>query len=702
MLKYLVKRSKWIIIAVGLAIFWLTQADWLTSADIWQRTEGLRIDQRYRWRGEKPPHPDVKLIGLEGTSMSLDTLAPEEIAASETLQLMKEPFPWDRRVYAATLEKLMNAGAKVVVFDLVLPGATEGDSVFAAALEKYKDHVVIGSMFRKESGEQTEKYIPPNSRLLLPGTEQVVGLVNLWGDSDGIVRSARYRTSLDREYEREFKSGILTNSPDNLEHIALRAAQKFTGKVIAAPDPEQVSYIDFQGPRETYESLPIEKLFVDKLWQAPPFYGGRIYSNKIVIVGPIAEIFQDTHTTPFGDTPGPEVQAQLIGALLRQSFITPSSKALDLAVECFMVALALIVCLFISNALLKVLLMLVTSGVFVVLGQLMFENHNLLLNMTSPLFCLLATGFFGITFQYSLEQFERRRTRNLLERYVSKNVAKTILEDQRSFVESLRGRKQSVAVLFSDIRGFTSLTEGSDPENLVRQLNEYFLEMVGAVLHEGGTLQKFIGDAIMAAWGDTHSEGAAEDARRAVRAALKMRAELVKLNDQWQTRSDRNKLSIGVGINHGEIIVGNIGHPQRMEFTVLGDGVNLAARLETATKQFHTDILIGETVEALTREQFVFRRVGAIAFKGKTKPIEVFALLSDRSQPAPGWLAKYEEAIQLYRARKFPEAEELFKKVEPEVGGEDFLCQMYLQHCTKLKETPPPAHWNGSFTLSEK
>jgi adenylate cyclase len=708
MLKYLVKRSKWIIVAVGLAVFWLTQTDWLTRSDIWERTEGLRIDQRYRWRGEKPPHPDIKLIGLEGTSLSLDTLSPEEIAASETLQLMKQPWPWDRRVYAAVLEKLMNAGAKVVVFDFVFAGATEGDDVFAQALERYKDRVVIGSMFRQESGqgdetgERIEKYIPPNSRLLRPSAEnQVVGLVNLWSDGDGIVRRAKYRTSVEREWDIKFKTNVFSGFPDNLEHITLRAAEKFAGKV-AAPGPDQVNYIDFQGGRGTYGSLAIENMFVERLWADPPFNGGQTFSNKLVIVGPIAEIFHDTHSTPFGDTPGPEVQAQLIGALLRQSFISPSSHALDLALDCFMVALALTVCLFIGNALLKVLLIVVTSGVYLVVGQLVFQNDNLLLNMTPSLFCLLATGVFGVTFQYSLEQFERRRTRNLLERYVSKNVAKTILEDQRSFVESLRGRKQSVAVLFSDIRGFTSMTEGSDPEKLVTQLNEYFLEMVGAVLKEAGTLQKFIGDAIMAAWGDTHSEGAAEDSRRAVCAALQMRAELMKLNERWHTRPDRQKLSIGIGINHGEIIVGNIGHPQRMEFTVLGDGVNLAARLETATKQFHTDILIGETLEALTRDQFIFRKVGAVAFKGKTKPIEVFTLLSDRSQPAPAWLPKYHEAIQLYRARRFSEAEGLFKATLIEIGGEDFLCQMYLEQCAKFRTMPPPPNWTGSFALSEK
>ena len=246
------------------------------------------------------------------------------------------------------------------------------------------------------------------------------------------------------------------------------------------------------------------------------------------------------------------------------------------------------------------------------------------------------------------------------------------------------------------------MTETSDADKLVAQLNEYFLEMVGTVLKEGGTLQKFIGDAIMAAWGDTHSESLETDAQRAVSAALQMRGALAKLNERWKNEKDRPKLSIGIGVNHGDVIVGNIGHPQRMEFTVLGDGVNLAARLESATKQFHADILIGEQTEQLTREKFIFRTVDLLTVKGKTKPVEVFALLNDRSQPAPAWLEKYEGAVKLYRNRKFGEAARLFETARKEIGIKDYLCEMYIERCEVYLEEPPPTDWDGSYTLTEK
>ena len=201
MVRFLIHRPKWIVAVVGILFFLLTQSDWLTGSLLWQKAEGVLIDHRYLWRGENPPDPRIKLIGLGTTSFQLDSLAPEEIAASPTLQSMRHPWPWDRSVYAAILQKLMDAGAKVVMFDFVFASETDGDDVFAQALEKYKDHVVIGEMIADEKGVETKtkKLTTPNERLLLPGTESVVGLVNIWTDGDDIVRRARYHTSVERE-----------------------------------------------------------------------------------------------------------------------------------------------------------------------------------------------------------------------------------------------------------------------------------------------------------------------------------------------------------------------------------------------------------------------------------------------------------------------------------------------------------------------
>ena len=714
MFKNLIHRPKWIVVVVGIVFFWLTQQEWFTSTHVWQKAEGTLIDYCYRFRGESLPDSRIKLIGLGTTSFQLDTLAPEEIAASPTLQKMQQPWPWDRSVYAAILEKLMDAGAKVVMFDFVFASETEGDDVFAQALHKYKDRVVIGEMLADEEGAtgKTKKLTKPNERLLLPGAEGVTGLVNIWPDGDEVVRRARYRTSIERErlelggLDSRVEAILMASiregkTPDDLTQITARVAEKFQGHV-STPPPDEKSYINFQGSGGTYRAWPVENMFVDALWKKPPFKDGLAVSNKIVIVGPMAEIFHDVHATPFGEMPGPEIQAQMLAGLLQGRWLTPTRAATNFWLALGSVVVALFICLGIPQALLKGLLLIAATLAFLAGCQFELTHYNCVVVMMPPLFCLVATSSFGIVFEYALEQFDKRRYRNVLDRYVSKNVAKTILEDRRSFVEALKGRKQPVTVLFSDIRGFTTMTESSDADKLVAQLNEYFRDMVGSVLENNGTLQKFIGDAIMAVWGDTISAGEQMDARRAVTTALQMRTALARLNTDWKANSDRKKLSIGIGVNHGAVIVGNIGHPQRMEFTVLGDGVNLAARLESATKQFHTDILIGEEVEKLTREHFVYRVVDLLTVKGKTKPVEVFSLLSDRSIPPPAWLAKYHEGIRLYRGRKFAEAIQQFETAQYEIGTEDFLCEMYLSRCAAYQISPPPENWDGSFTLSEK
>ena len=181
-----------------------------------------------------------------------------------------------------------------------------------------------------------------------------------------------------------------------------------------------------------------------------------------------------------------------------------------------------------------------------------------------------------------------------------------------------------------------------------------------------------------------------------------MRTALAELNTGWAGRDDRLELSIGVGINHGTVVVGELGHPQRMEFTVLGDGVNLAARLESATKQFGCDILVGETAYALTKDAFVFRRVDRAVFKGKTQPIHVFTPLGEVGMPIPGWLTGYHEALDLFYEQKFEQAKQKFDEVNAEMGGDDYLCQMYKKRCDHFIAEPPASDWDGRWVLSEK
>jgi len=264
--------------------------------------------------------------------------------------------------------------------------------------------------------------------------------------------------------------------------------------------------------------------------------------------------------------------------------------------------------------------------------------------------------------------------------------------------------RKPATMLFSDIVGFTTLSEHADPEVLVRQLNEYLTRMVAAVFENHGTLDKFIGDAVMAVWGNVRSLGVAEDARLAARTALAMRSELFKLNQMWKG-DGRIPLGIGIGVNQGDVLVGNIGSQERSDPTVIGDAVNLASRLEALTRTYGVDILIGPTASDLVRDAFYLRSVARVQVKGKTKPVEISALLGERTEPLDPellrWLETYEEGLRKFRARDFANAKADFAGFL-EVYPNDKLASMYLDRAREYEKSPPPEAWDGSDVFTKK
>ncbi len=688
-----------IVLATALAVGLAVGSEWFREAA--GRIEARSLDVRFGLRGPQPAHPQVAVVGVLNVSPKPSDFRPAELVAAEALRLMCErEFPWSRKVFAELLDRLFAEGARAVAFDFVFPAAKEGDDELRAALERHRGRVLLGWSLEEQMPDPSRRmlnFLHPSPTVLPGEAGEWTGFVFYHPDEDGAVRRADDRTSELRE--QMHGAGFAPEDCDRASFPA-RAVELATGH---APGMAFSRLIDFQGPARTYPHLPIEEVFL-----APgartlrPFASPAAFRDKLVFVGPIANIFHDTLRTPFGDMPGVEVHAQVAADLLAGARLRDASPAANRAIAWACVALAALAALLERRALRQAALLAIFGLGFAAAAQALFARSHLAIEVIPPLAGLAGTGALGLLFHFALEQFERARIRAVLDKYVSANVASIVVENSDSFEAALRGDKKCVSVLFSDIRGFTSMTETSDAVQLVGQLNEYFLPMVDAVLREGGTLQKFIGDAIMAVWGDTHSLGLEEDATRAVRTALQMRAALARLNAEWNGKPSRLQLASGIGINHGEVVVGEIGHPQRMEFTVLGDGVNLAARLESATKQFHCDILVGEQAEALTRDAFVYRRVDRLRFKGKTQPVDVFIPLSERSTAAPPWLEAYHAAVAQYRGRQFAEAVAAFRAADTQLGGGDFLCAMYAARCGQFALGPPGDDWDGSHTLTEK
>ena len=285
-------------------------------------------------------------------------------------------------------------------------------------------------------------------------------------------------------------------------------------------------------------------------------------------------------------------------------------------------------------------------------------------------------------------------------KYVPRELVQDLLLSGRE--ARLGGEKLEITTLFSDIAGFTTLSESLAPDELVRELGEYFERMSETVREFQGTVDKYIGDAIMAFWGAPRPF--ADHALQACRAALAMRDRLRAMQAQWQ-REGRPVMAARIGINTGMAVVGNIGSPNRMNYTAMGDAVNLASRLEGLNKSYGTEIVIGESTAGLVKEKMVLRPLDWVAVKGKARAVLVHELLGEKGQVDTAALKAIElhrEALHLYRARNFSEAGMRFLEVFDTLGQHDAASHKLAERCKVYMDQPPPEEWNGSTAMMEK
>jgi len=654
-----------------------------------------------RREGRKTPAPNnFVFLGIDQSTLQLPPLTPEEIANSRAFQLMTaRPFPWSREVWALLLDRLFGAGARLVIFDLVFNPPNDGDPAFHAALDRYHDKVVLGANFDMQDAAKPQE-VTPNNTLIPPPQllDDRVGFVNFWGDPiDGKVRAVAYRVT-DRQL-----AGLPPHPTEEIyESLSARALTKM-GHRSDVPNDFRGHMIRFTA-LDAFEPRPLYEVFDPKFWHAN-YADGAFFKDKIVMVGPSAQVEHDVVDTPMSPTTsGPALHLQAMAAALGREFLrpTPPEVGLGFVAAAGLIAWSLIV--FLRRPLLCLGGLIVITGAYLGATRLFYDKSGLLLLTVPVLSALLLSGLFSLGFEYALERLEKLRTRRTLERYVSKNLVKEVLENPDSYYSSLRGARVPVTILFSDLVGFTTLSERADPEALVAQLNEYLTQMTSVVFSNGGTLDKFIGDAIMAVWGNVRSFGMAQDAKNCARAALGMRRELRQLNEKWRDEG-RMGLGMGIGINHGEVIVGNIGSQERMDPTVIGDSVNLASRLEGLTRIYGVDILIGVTAAELVQDEFYLRSVARVQVKGKTKPVDVFTFIGARNEDIDPeflkWLESYEEGLEKFRSRDFTEAKILVSRFL-EFYPDDLLAKMYLDRALDYEQQPPDEAWDAVEVFKKK
>ena len=651
-----------------------------------------------RREGRKTPtREDFVFIGIDQQSLQLDILSEEEFAASPALQLMRErPYPWSREVWALLLDRLFAAGTRLVIFDMIFSPPNDGDPAFAAALERYRDRVVLGLNFDEQRGA----LIGPNATLIPPpaGEDDRVGLVNFWSDTlDGRVRSARFISS-----ERQLAG--LPPAPGDTVYRSLSA--RALGKLGQAENlPAPFLFHPFRfGPATAYEPRNLWEVLAEKSWQRN-FGGGAFFKDKVVIVGASAQVMHDVVSTPLGpSTPGPALHLHAAAAALAREFLSSAPAPVSYASLALAGIGAWFLIAFVRRLALALLAIVALAVGYLVLARVLFDTQGIFLLAVPVLITFVGGSTSALGLDYIFERREKLKTRRTLERYVSKNLVKDILDNPESFYSTMKGARIPVTVLFSDLIGFTTLSERADPEELVRQLNEYLSRMVGVVFENDGTLDKFIGDAIMAVWGNVQSAGPVADARECARAALGMRRALQELNAGWR-KEGRMTLGMGVGINHGEAIAGNIGSGDRADLTVIGDAVNLASRLEALTRTYGVDLLIGESAAALIRDDFVLRSVAHVQVKGKTVPVSVSTLLCAKGEPYDEeflkWLQSYEEGIEKFREREFTAAKMLFTRFL-EFYPTDNLGKSYLERALQYEKEPPDESWTAAEIFTKK
>jgi adenylate cyclase len=651
-----------------------------------------------RREGRKTPAPsDFVFLGIDQSTLELPPLTPEEIASNRAFQLITErPFPWSREVWALLLDRLFGAGARVVVFDMIFNPPNEGDLAFHAALDRYREKVVVGANFDMQNPNKLQK-ITPNNTLIPPPQllDDRVGFVNFWSDPiDGKIRAVTYRVT-DRQ---------LTDLPSEeiYESLSARALARI-GRANDVPQDFRGHMIRFTSP-DAFAPRPLYEVFDPKFWHAN-YADGAFFKDKIVMVGSSAQVEHDTVATPMSPmTLGPALHLQAMAAALNHEFLraTPANVGLAMVAAAGLVAWSLVA--FLRRPLLCLVAFIVITAAYLGAARFFYDKTGLLLLTVPVLSALILSGLFSLSFEYVLEWREKLRTRRTLERYVSKNLVKEVLENPDSYYSSLRGARLPVTVLFSDLIGFTTLSEKGDPEALVVQLNEYLSHMTSVVFSNGGTLDKFIGDGIMAVWGNVRSFGMAEDAKNCARAALGMRRELRKLNQKWREEG-RMGFGMGIGINHGEVIVGNVGSHERMDPTVIGDSANLASRIEGLTRVYGLDILVGATAAELVRDEVYLRSVARVQVKGKTKPVDILTFIGARNEEVDPeflkWLETYEEGLEKFRGRDFKEAKILFSRFL-EFYPDDLLAKMYLDRALEYEQAPPDEAWEAVEVFEKK
>ena len=527
---------------------------------------------------------------------------------------------------------------------------------------------------------------------------------NPFVDSDGVFRRvpliqihqdqvyASLALSTTQAYLKnsDIKLNVVNNGTKNDQYFALESVH--INEFSIPVDGKGAVYVPFRGLSYSFPYISAHKILNKKI--DPDSLKG-----KIVLVGTTAPGLLDLRSTPVQSVyPGVEIHANIISGILDQRINHSPAWAIGYEfIILILIAATMAFLLPVSSPLMATVATTIVL-ILTVSGTLMAWNSQIILPLASPVLLIVLNYILHMSYGFFIESRGKRQLAHLFGQYIPPEIVDEMSKSPANF--SLDGENKVMTVLFSDVRGFTTISEGMDPKQLTQLMNALLTPMTRVIHKHRGTIDKYMGDAIMSFWGAPLEDP--DHARHALHAAMEMMVELKIMQKDFESRG-WPPINIGIGLNTGNMNVGNMGSEFRMAYTVLGDSVNLGARLEGLTKEYGVNIIVSESTKESIPE-FTYRDLDLVKVKGKNEPIAIFEPIGHEDEIDEATtleLARYNQALQSFRAQNWDQAETDFFALS-QIHPDRFLYQVYLNRVTHYKGHLPNDDWDGVFTHTSK
>lgn len=634
--------------------------------------EAKSYDLRFKnMRGTIPPSPGIAIVAIDDKSIA-------ELGR----------FPWSRSQYVPLLDRLSAGGAKAVLFDAFFPEpeSVAADRAFAAAIKR------AGNVILARSYDLKQLQVSGSTRSI-PAIEhaaKAIAHINFLPEDDGVNR--RNLLLIDDHGTQVPSLGLMAAMQAQGEkEVHPNDYSILLGKHTIPVDGDNAMWINFTGPSGTYPHYSFTDIVKGRI---PP----DELKGKVLFVGATALGIYDMRVTPFsGNVPGVEVHATVADDIISGRFIQRSGmEALfDIAMIMLLGAITFILTMRMRlYGAIPAALLLATGYIWI--SYWIFLQGYWVSMIYPPLSAAVAL-LAGSGFRYLVLERSARAMRTMFSSYLSHELVTQLEKNPEA--AKIGGDNREVTVLFTDIKSFTTFSENHTAQEVVSRLNEYLGVMVEVIHRHDGTVDKFIGDGIMAYWGAPIPQP--EHAKHAVACALDMRQAMAALTRKWQ-QADQQPFEIRGGIQSGEVVAGNIGSPgKKMEYTVIGDTVNQASRFEGTAKYYGVSFLVGENTYLSTRDSFRFREIDKVRVVGKQIPVTLYELRGSLRDEPDELASRFSHALALCHEKQWLEAEKEFAAILIDFPA-DTVSAIYLARCKRFVTEPPPADWDGIYNRLDK